>query len=145
MPLQSIDDYLAQRSSGTSVIQALTTLREQAIAEKFEILGCRCTWNLWGGDRQSDGDPLVIPAPALLYLLWRREPDTDDIVLTRHAFERRRGSMLPGGIAYVHSFGGTAASRGIAFPAGRIWRCSPKRHRAAAGRKRRSPRHSAAG
>jgi hypothetical protein len=54
MPLQSIDDYLAQRSSGTSVIQALTTLREQAIAEKFEILGCRCTWNLWGGDRQSE-------------------------------------------------------------------------------------------
>lgn len=101
MPLQPIDDYLAQRPSDTSIDQAAAVLREQAIAGQVEIIGCRCTWDLWGGNRQADGDPRVIPVPALLYMLWRREPNTDDIVLTRQAFERQHASMLPGVIRYV--------------------------------------------
>jgi hypothetical protein len=98
---QSIDGYLAQPGN------TLAGLRKQAIAGKVEIVGCRCSWDGSGRDRKPVGLHLVIPVPALLYLRWERETDTDDIVLARSAFGgRQRASLLPGGITYVNGLVG---------------------------------------
>jgi hypothetical protein len=92
MPFQFVPAYLAQLAPGTDVAEALVKLLSQHRAQEEIVLSAiRCTWDRWGGDRQTEGQRQNIPVPESFDLEWARVlRDGADWILIHsgHIFEK---------------------------------------------------------